>query len=137
MTDTFALDPQLNADTVPAFSLKLSDVLLINDARFPWLILVPRRPNLVEIVDLGAPDRAQLMEEIALTSNVLKAATRCDKLNIGAVGIAVRQLHIHVIARTLADANWPRPVWGVGEPVAYHLEERHRLLARIKAAVPT
>jgi diadenosine tetraphosphate (Ap4A) HIT family hydrolase len=109
----------------------------MNDARFPWLILVPRRPNLVEIVDLAPGDRAQLMEEIALASNLLKTVTRCDKLNVGAIGIAVRQLHIHVIARSIADAVWPRPVWGVGEPVAYRLEERHRLLARIKAAVPT
>jgi diadenosine tetraphosphate (Ap4A) HIT family hydrolase len=138
MTDTFALDPRLDADTVPALSLKLSDVLLMNDARFPWLILVPRRPGLREIIDLKPADRQQLMDEIGLVSEALKAAaSRCDKLNVAAIGNAVAQLHIHVIARTTADPVWPRPVWGVGEPVAYRLEERHRLLARIKAAVPT
>lgn len=138
MTDLFVLDPRLSADTVPALALKLSDVLLMNDARFPWLILVPRRPGLREIIDLEPADRLQLMEEIGAVSTALKtAANRCDKLNIGALGNAVPQLHVHVIARTISDAVWPRPVWGVGDAVAYRLEERHRLLARIKAAVPT
>jgi diadenosine tetraphosphate (Ap4A) HIT family hydrolase len=137
MTDGFALDPRLSADTVPAFRLALSDVLLMNDARFPWLILVPRRHNMAEIIDLEGADRARLMDEIALAATALKAVTGCHKLNVGALGNAVRQLHVHVIARNTDDAAWPRPVWGVGEAVAYRPEDRHRLLARIKAEVPT
>ena len=137
MTQHFTLDPRLEKDTRPVFSLALSDVLLMNDSRFPWLIMVPRRAGKAELIDLDRADRASLMEEIALVSEALKAVTACEKLNVGALGNAVRQLHIHVIARFSADPVWPGPVWGHGEAVAYRPEDRHKFIEQIRAALPT
>ena len=111
---TFALDPRLAADTLKVGDLPLSRVLLMNDARFPWLILVPRRGGLVEIVDLDCGERALLMEEIALAIEALRAFPQVDKINLGALGNIVRQLHVHVVARRIGDAAWPGPVWAWG-----------------------
>lgn len=91
----------------------------MNDMRFPWLILVPERDGAEEIIDLGEADRAALMREIALVSEALKALWSPDKLNVGALGNRVRQLHVHVLARFVSDEAWPGPVWGVGQAVAY------------------
>lgn len=137
MTEHFSLDPRLENDTEPVLSLALSDILLMNDARFPWLIMVPRRAGKAELIDLEHHDRAALMEEIALVSEALKTVTACDKLNVGALGNAVRQLHIHVIARFSADPAWPGPVWGHGEAVAYRAEDRHKFIEKIRATLPT
>jgi diadenosine tetraphosphate (Ap4A) HIT family hydrolase len=115
----FVLDPRLDADTIPIGRLGLSRVLLMNDARYPWLILVPERPDLVEIIDLPPTDQAVLMEEIAAASAALKALYGPDKLNVGALGNRVRQLHVHVLARFESDAAWPGPVWGVGQAQPY------------------
>jgi diadenosine tetraphosphate (Ap4A) HIT family hydrolase len=112
MESPWSLHPQLAADTVPVRDLPLCAALLNDDANYPWLILVPRRANIVEIVDLTEDDRAQLMREIALASRALKAVTACHKLNVAALGNAVPQLHVHVIARQTTDAAWPHPVWG-------------------------
>ena len=106
----WSLHPQLAADTVPVCDLALSRLLAMNDANFPWLILVPRRAGLSEIIDLNA-DRSVLMDELALVSRALKGETRCDKLNIAAIGNVVPQLHIHIVARRKDDAAWPKPVW--------------------------
>lgn len=132
----YVLDPTLAADTVALADLDLCTVRLAKDARFPWLILVPRRPGMAEIIDLGDMDRAVLFDEILLASRVLKAATGCDKLNVAALGNQVRQLHVHVIARFAGDAAWPRPVWGVGEPVAYEAAARDRLMVRLRESLP-
>ena len=137
MTQDFALDERLAADTEPVATLALSDLRLMNDARFPWLILVPRRPNATELTDLDEPDRMRLMAEVAAVSQALRTATNCDKLNVGALGNIVRQLHIHVVARSCGDAAWPGPVWGAGEPVAYCAEARDRLIELIRIALPT
>jgi diadenosine tetraphosphate (Ap4A) HIT family hydrolase len=115
----FSLDPQLDADTITLGRLALSRVLLMNDTRYPWLILVPERPDLVEIIDLPETDRSTLMREIATTSEALRALYGPDKLNIGALGNRVRQLHVHVLARFQSDAAWPGPVWGVGQAQPY------------------
>ena len=115
----FALDPKLAADSVRSASSALSDLRLMNDARFPWLLLVPRRAGAGEIIDLDKPDRAALFEEIIAVSAALRTATHCDKLNVAALGNQVRQLHVHVIARFDGDAAWPGPVWGAGAAVAY------------------
>lgn len=131
MTD-FALDPTLLADTTPIGDLALSSVLLARDARFPWLILVPRRAGMVEIIDLGAVDRVLLLDEITAASEALRAATGCDKLNVAALGNQVRQLHVHVIARFHGDPAWPRPVWGSGDPVAYEATARDRLRGQLR-----
>ena len=108
----FTLDPRLAADTLPVTRLALCELLLMRDANYPWLILVPARPGLVEILDLDEAGRHTLMDEIATTAAALRDAVPCDKLNIAALGNAVSQLHVHVIARTRGDAAWPRPVWG-------------------------
>lgn len=115
----FALDERLAADTAPVISLSLCDVLLMNDARFRWLILVPRRGGVVEITDLCAADQASLWSEVNDASAALRGMGPCEKLNLGALGNIVRQLHIHLVARTTGDAAWPGPVWGNGTPVAY------------------
>jgi diadenosine tetraphosphate (Ap4A) HIT family hydrolase len=132
----FVLDPRLEADTIPVADLALSTLRLARDARFPWLILAPKRPDMAEIIDLDAMDRAILFDEIVLASEALRAATRCHKLNVAALGNQVRQLHVHVIARFETDAAWPRPVWGVGEAVAYEPAARDRLITALREHLP-
>jgi len=136
MTQDFALDERLAADTEPVAVLELSDLRLMNDARFPWLILIPRRQGIAELIDLAPPDLALLNDEISLAARALRSAMSCEKLNIGALGNIVRQLHVHIVARFANDAAWPGPVWGSGPPVAYRSEERHRLVALIRAGLP-
>ena len=119
MSETgWSLHPQLRADTAFVCDLALSRLLAMNDANFPWLILVPRRVGASELFDLG-PEQAALANEIALVSRALKDETRCDKLNVAAIGNVVPQLHIHIVARTRHDALWPKPVWGAAPPRAY------------------
>jgi diadenosine tetraphosphate (Ap4A) HIT family hydrolase len=115
----FCLDKRLVAVTVHALDLPLSRVLVMDDARYPWLVVVPRRPQVVEIFDLNPADRVMLSEELAMAGSQLKELTKCHKVNIANLGNGVPQLHIHVIARNLGDAAWPGPVWGKGEAVPY------------------
>jgi diadenosine tetraphosphate (Ap4A) HIT family hydrolase len=115
----FILDPRLDADTMVLGRFRLSRVLLMNDVRYPWLILVPQKPELAEIIDLSEPDQMQLMREVAAASQALKVLFNPDKLNVGALGNRVRQLHVHVLARFVSDAAWPGPVWGVGQAQPY------------------
>ena len=129
---SWSLHSQLAADTVPVGDLALSRVLLANDANFPWLILVPRGPGLVELIDLEENEQVQLLGEIANAARVLKDITGCDKLNIAALGNQVPQLHVHVIARRRSDVAWPNPVWGAMPPKAYDPSERERLLGNIR-----
>jgi diadenosine tetraphosphate (Ap4A) HIT family hydrolase len=131
MTD-FALDPRLAADTDPVGELPLCRVLLMNDARFRWLILVPRRDGLSEIADLPADDRTRLVEEAVQAGEALRATGEVDKLNIGALGNIVRQLHVHVVARRVGDAAWPGPVWGSGAALSRSAEERQALVAALR-----
>jgi diadenosine tetraphosphate (Ap4A) HIT family hydrolase len=131
--ENFALDPQLAADTIAVKELPLSEVRLMRDANFPWLILVPRCAGAVELVDLPAADRMQLMTEISLASAALRESTHCDKLNVAALGNMVRQLHVHVIARRIGDAAWPRPVWGAAPAKPYEPGEAEKFSARIAA----
>lgn len=119
----FALNPRLEADGLPVGELALCRVLLMNDARFPWLILVPRRPDLREICDLAAEDQATLWTEIDAASRALKRLIDPHKLNVAAIGNMVPQLHIHVVARFEDDAAWPAPVWGFGAREPYDEDE--------------
>jgi diadenosine tetraphosphate (Ap4A) HIT family hydrolase len=112
--DEFSLDQRLAGDTAVVCDWLLSRVLMINDRRFAWLILVPRRTGVVETFDLNADDQAQLWREVAALGRQLKHATGCRKVNIGALGNIVAQLHVHVVARREGDAAWPGPVWGAG-----------------------
>jgi diadenosine tetraphosphate (Ap4A) HIT family hydrolase len=132
----FATDKRIETVSVPVRPLVISDLRLMDDARFPWLMLVPRREGATEIIDLPNADQALLLAEIGTVSRALKALTRCDKLNIAAIGNIVPQLHVHVVARFRGDAAWPQPVWGFGTAVAYGAEERDKLIARLKAALP-
>ncbi|GAA0534384.1 diadenosine tetraphosphate (Ap4A) HIT family hydrolase [Rhizomicrobium palustre] len=118
MTEFF-LDKRLSSNTVQALDLPVSRVLVMDDARFPWLVLVPRRPHLTEIFDVTPTDRVMLTEEVVLASEKLKALTGCHKINVANLGNVVPQLHIHVIARNPGDAAWPGPVWGQGAAVPY------------------
>ncbi|HYC05558.1 MAG TPA: HIT family protein [Azospirillaceae bacterium] len=129
--DTFHLHERLAADTVPVADLALCRVLLMRNALWPWLILVPRRPGAVEIHRLNATDQALLMEEIAVASGVLEREFRPDKLNVGALGNMVPQLHVHIIARTRADPAWPGPVWGSGHHRDYGAGEAEMLADRL------
>ena len=119
---TFALDPRLADDTLVVGDLPLSRVLLMNDSRFPWLILVPRRGGLSELHDLSRHERAALIEEAARAGEKLKSLTGAAKVNIGALGNIVSQLHVHVVARFAGDAAWPGPVWGTGKATPYPSE---------------
>jgi diadenosine tetraphosphate (Ap4A) HIT family hydrolase len=135
MNETWSLHPQLAADTVPVGDLALARVLLTSDANYPWLILVPRRPGLVELIDLDDNTQVQLLGEIAAAARALKAITECDKLNIAALGNQVAQLHVHVIARRHSDKAWPKPVWGAAPPAAYEPKVRDGLLGALRRAL--
>jgi diadenosine tetraphosphate (Ap4A) HIT family hydrolase len=129
----FSLDPRLQADTQHVASLPLCEVLLMNDARYPWLILVPRRNGLVEILDVPESAQQELWQEVHHVAAALREAVPCDKLNIGALGNIVRQLHVHVIARREGDAAWPGPVWGQGQAEPYAERELQSRIARLQA----
>lgn len=127
----FRLDPRIAADTLAAADWPLTTVRLMNDRRFVWLILVPRRPGLAEIHDLSPADLALLGTETARASRVLATALRPDKINVGALGNMVRQLHVHVVARRTTDPAWPGPVWGSGAPLPY-ADGGHGILATLR-----
>lgn len=103
----------------------------MNDARFPWLVLVPRVAGAVEIFDLGPDKRHTLTEEIARAGTALKSGLDIDKINVGALGNLVPQLHVHVVGRRVGDPAWPGPVWGTGTARPYGERERSELLARL------
>ena len=131
----WSLHPQLEHDTVQIGDLALCRVLAIDDATFPWLLLVPRRADAVEIVDLAVPDAARLTEEIAVASRVLKHITRCDKLNVAAIGNVVPQLHVHLVARWKTDPLWPRPVWGHMTPAPGDAAGFGRFVAAVRSGL--
>ncbi|APG05116.1 diadenosine tetraphosphate hydrolase [Luteibacter rhizovicinus DSM 16549] len=132
MSAAFELDARLAGDTLVVGDLPLSRVLLMRDSRYAWLVLVPRRVGLVEVSDLGDDERAALWREVDLAGQALRAAGPCDKLNIGALGNIVRQLHVHVVARREGDAAWPGPVWGFGKAEAYAGGEAERIAEAVR-----
>lgn len=131
MTRDFRLASRLAADSLFLVDWPLCQVRLMDDARFPWLILVPRRPGLEEWTELGAKDSAQLAQEIGKAGQALARMFAPTKLNVGALGNIVRQMHVHVIARFETDAAWPGPVWGQGARIPYDIVQRNRLSADI------
>ncbi|MBK6727694.1 MAG: dienelactone hydrolase family protein [Xanthomonadales bacterium] len=131
----FQLHSTLAADCVEVGELPLCRVLLMNDARYPWLILVPRVREAREIIDLSRDDQHRLSDEIALLSGVLQSICEPAKLNVAALGNRVPQLHVHVIARFENDAAWPDPVWGRGAPAAYAEGPLKMLLKTLRAAL--
>jgi len=115
----FSLDPRLQADAIPIGELALSTVLLLDDSRFPWFVLVPRRPGLIELTDLPDEDAVTLMSELRVAARVMLDLAKPDKINIGTLGNLVSQLHLHVVGRFRSDPAWPAPVWGFGTRKAY------------------
>lgn len=120
----FDLHPRLAADTAFVADWRVSRVLLMNDARYRWIVLVPRIANAVELFDLTQPDRALLLEEVVKTSERLKRLTGAAKINVGALGNLVPQLHVHVVARSPGDPAWPGPVWGHSPAVPFDAATR-------------
>ena len=132
MTTTFKLHPLLAADAIELASWPLSLVLLMNDGRFPWLILVPQRGGLREIHDLPAAERSVLIEEIARAGRLMQASFRADKINTAALGNQVPQLHVHVIARFTNDPAWPNPIWSHGPRRPMTATERTERMAALR-----
>jgi diadenosine tetraphosphate (Ap4A) HIT family hydrolase len=133
----FQLHARLAEDSVHIADLPLSQLRLARDARFPWAILVPAKPGLREVHDLAPKDQGRLMADIVMVSQALERLHGPDKINLGALGNLVPQLHVHVIARFLDDAAWPGPVWGVGTAEAYGDEDLAAACQELKAAVGT
>ncbi len=131
----FQLDVRLNTDTLPVAELGLCSLRLMNDERWPWLILVPRIAGASEAHDLSDADQMRLAAETALVAKLLKTATNAEKINSAAIGNIVRQLHVHVIARSHGDANWPGPVWGFGTKILYNADEAEKLIASIRQKI--
>ncbi|MBB3952768.1 HIT domain-containing protein [Aureimonas jatrophae] len=127
----FELDPRLHADTRLLADLELCRLVLMNDRRWPWAILVPRRTGVVEITDLTAEERALLVEEAARVAGALRETTGAEKTNVATLGNAVRQFHLHVVARREGDPNWPGPVWGFGQREPWNDEEAGTFAARL------
>ena len=128
----FALDPGLEADSAWVADGPLSQLRLMDDARFYWLLLVPRVADASEWLDLPAADQALLWKEVQRAGALLRAGPGCEKLKIGALGNIVRQLHVHVVARHAGDAAWPGPVWGAGAPQRHPPKVLAARLARLR-----
>ena len=127
----FRPDPAFEAGSVAAAEWPLCHVRLQDDARFPWLILIPRVEGAVELADLSAEQRAALMEETVRAGDLVRRLGPVEKLNVGAIGNVTSQLHVHVVGRRRDDGLWPDPVWGRGPAVPYDPAERARLLEKI------
>lgn len=131
-TKIFQLDSRLAADTVPVTSLPLSEVLLINDCRYAWCVLVPRVPGLRDFHDLPEEHKHSMHEEIDRVSLALKDLAQAHKINVAALGNIVEQLHIHIVARHRDDDAWPGPVWGVGAAEPYSEHNAHKMIASLR-----
>lgn len=131
----FELHPRLAADTIAVSRLPLCEVLLMNDAQYPWLVLVPRRAHVVEVLDLDPTDRLALWQEVEQVAAALRATFAPDKLNIAALGNMVPQLHMHVIARFRADPAWPSPVWGAVPPLPYAAASQDERVVALREAL--
>ena len=130
----FALDPRLAADTHPVADLVLCDLLLMDDRRWPWLILVPRRAEMREVHELLPADRGALLLEQCRVAQALQSLTGCSSINVAALGNVVAQLHVHVVARDEGDPNWPGPVWGHGPREPYGAGA-DAMIERVRAAL--
>ena len=131
----WSLHSRLKEDTIDIGDLPLSKVLVIKDAHYPWLLLVPRRPDAVEIIDLDEVEQAQLMTEISRVSRALNVVPKWDKLTVAALGPRVPQLHGHILARRTSDAAWPRPVWGVMKPLAHDATEVQTFISALRRKI--
>jgi diadenosine tetraphosphate (Ap4A) HIT family hydrolase len=129
----FILNSQLQADTFFIADLKISRLLLMNDSNYPWLILVPRKIDLIDLTDLSFENQIEVLREINLVGKILQENFEAEKLNIAALGNIVRQLHIHVIARKKNDATFPKPVWGNAVAKPYIEQDAQDVINKIKS----
>lgn len=129
---TWQMDPRLAADTVDVFTHGECRLVLMNDARWPWLIVIPMIVGAEELHDLKPPRADAVMQFALHVSRTLQAVTGAEKMNVAAIGNIVRQLHVHVVARSAGDPNWPAPVWGHGKAEPYEISTRDALIARLK-----
>jgi diadenosine tetraphosphate (Ap4A) HIT family hydrolase len=132
----FNLNSRLAADTIEVGDLPLCRVLLMNDARFPWLILVPRVNGLQAIDQLDHTQGMQLLDEIARCSDVLRHGGHVDRINVASLGNIVSQLHVHVVARRTDDDAWPGPVWGHGKPVPHDSRQADERIRDLRERLP-
>lgn len=135
--DDFAPDPRLAADSIFLADGPLSQLRLVDDRRFRWLVLVPRIRGAEEWIDLSGDHQRLLLAEVNLAGRLLREWAPVHKLNIGALGNIVRQLHVHVLARDEDDAAWPGPAWGTGAPLRYGGDERLALAERLREHLST
>lgn len=132
---SFSLHSALARDSLPVAQLTTSELRLMNDRRFPWCLLVPRIADLSEWHQLPVAVHQQIMAEICLVSEVIESEPEVTKLNVGALGNRVPQLHIHVLGRHPGDPAWPDPVWGNGAPEPYREDAATGLIERLRKAV--
>ena len=135
--EKFSLNSRLKADTIKIAGFELSELLLMNDKNYPWFILVPRRSNVSEIFQLNDQDQTQLYKELSYIAEILQKFYQADKVNIGALGNMVPQLHIHVIMRFKNDIAWPKPVWGLYEAVKYSDDDINQISKNINGLIKT
>lgn len=128
----FKLHSRLQHDTFRIGQFTLCEVLLMNDARYPWVILVPKRENISEIYQLDNKDQQQLMVESSFVASQLANMVNADKMNVAMLGNVVSQLHLHHVARFRADETWPDPVWGRGQAVPYNKSESDAVCQQLK-----
>jgi len=131
----FELDRRLEAATRPVMWLGLCELRVMDDRRWPWLVLVPQRPGVEEAHELTPLDQAMLTFEVNTVAPALKRLTGCDRVNVAALGNLYRQLHIHIIARRRGDPGWPGTVWDFGPPEGYRREELHHFIDTVRDAL--
>ena len=133
--ETFEPDARLTRNATLIANLGLCQLRIVDDARWPWLTLIPQRDDISEIFELTPLDQTMLTFETNLVASALKKVTNCTKINVAAIGNIVRQLHVHVVARNEGDANWPGPIWGYGEAIPYDEHTRRKLADSILKAL--
>ena len=127
----FVLDQTLINDTYFVTNLSLCSVLLMNDSRYPWIIAVPRKNKIREIYELKSNEQLLLLREINLLAEIINSKFNADKINIGAIGNIVPQLHIHIVGRKENDPAWPAPVWGFSPALPYEKKNADRIIRNL------
>ncbi len=131
----FGLDQRLARDSELVATLDLCQLRLLKDSRWPWLMLVPQRDGMSEVFDLQPLDQALLTFETNMVGSALKKVTGATKINVGALGNIVRQLHVHVVARSEGDPNWPGPIWGFGQAAPYEPSRQQEFMTQLVEAL--
>lgn len=136
---SFPIDPRLTENSMAICDLALSQLRLMNDARFPWLLLIPQRDGARELVDLPTDDQVLALADVNRACAALRATPwptgRVEKLNVAALGNMVPQLHIHIIGRRSDDPAWPGPVWGVGTAIQFDSDQLRPIIANLRQSL--